>query len=495
MADFTIDVSRSKTSRINLGIQGENIIEHIIFNISSWIEEFGEGVAYIYAQRKGDENPYPVALDMDLDAGTATWTITDADTAIKGKGKAQLVFVSDDEDSITDVEVYSSSSTYSVGDYCLYGTQLYKCKTTISTAEAWTPAHWDAVNEVKKTRVYATTVQASLVSTSSENPDAYETWLEVLGGYTARIEAAEEDLEDYVQNNTIADVTINSTSIVEDRVAEIPLASSSGHGAMSSTDKAKLDGIEAGAEVNVQADWNQTDTTKDDYIKNKPTIPTVPVNDVQINGTSILNNNVANISAIHTTGSGGYGVVPNPPLPASSGDVRILTDFGWKWAAVTGEDMAANPTSFALNSAIKDYVDEHGGGGGTPPSFEITIDDDNKECTITNATEFLAALRTEHPQTIFIHVNFDTEESGRAVDEHYFTYFVQSHPEGSGWTESRGYISPLFTDTLGITYITNESGGETTEVIGIKSGYINPFGLQASPAFVPNEDDEIVASY
>jgi lysophospholipase L1-like esterase len=33
----------------------------------------------------------------------------------------------------------------------------------------------------------------------------------------------------------------------------------------------KLDGIEAGAEVNVQADWNQSDDTQDDYIKNKPT--------------------------------------------------------------------------------------------------------------------------------------------------------------------------------------------------------------------------------
>ena len=32
----------------------------------------------------------------------------------------------------------------------------------------------------------------------------------------------------------------------------------------------KLKGIEEGAEVNVQADWNQTDTTSDDYIKNKP---------------------------------------------------------------------------------------------------------------------------------------------------------------------------------------------------------------------------------
>ena len=38
-------------------------------------------------------------------------------------------------------------------------------------------------------------------------------------------------------------------------------------------EKAKLAGIEAGAEVNVQADWSQTDTAADDYIRNKPSIP------------------------------------------------------------------------------------------------------------------------------------------------------------------------------------------------------------------------------
>ena len=41
-------------------------------------------------------------------------------------------------------------------------------------------------------------------------------------------------------------------------------------------DKEKLDGIEAGAQVNVQSDWNQTDTTADDYIKNKPDVPDAP---------------------------------------------------------------------------------------------------------------------------------------------------------------------------------------------------------------------------
>lgn len=42
------------------------------------------------------------------------------------------------------------------------------------------------------------------------------------------------------------------------------------------TEKNKLSGIQSGAEVNVQANWNQSDSTADDYIKNKPTIPTLP---------------------------------------------------------------------------------------------------------------------------------------------------------------------------------------------------------------------------
>lgn len=37
-------------------------------------------------------------------------------------------------------------------------------------------------------------------------------------------------------------------------------------------DVTKLNGIEAGAEVNVQPDWNQTNVDADDYIKNKPSI-------------------------------------------------------------------------------------------------------------------------------------------------------------------------------------------------------------------------------
>ena len=42
-----------------------------------------------------------------------------------------------------------------------------------------------------------------------------------------------------------------------------------------SADETKLDGIAAGAEVNVKADWTETDTGSDAFIRNKPTLATV----------------------------------------------------------------------------------------------------------------------------------------------------------------------------------------------------------------------------
>lgn len=41
---------------------------------------------------------------------------------------------------------YSTSATYAVGAYVVYNGGLYRCITAISTAEAWTAAHWTAVD-------------------------------------------------------------------------------------------------------------------------------------------------------------------------------------------------------------------------------------------------------------------------------------------------------------------------------------------------------------
>ena len=39
---------------------------------------------------------------------------------------------------------YDPTSTYDLGDLCIYNNTLYRCTTAITTAEAWTAAHWTA---------------------------------------------------------------------------------------------------------------------------------------------------------------------------------------------------------------------------------------------------------------------------------------------------------------------------------------------------------------
>lgn len=101
-------------------------------------------------------------------------------------------------------------------------------------------------------------------------------------------------------------------------------------------EKTKLGGIAAGAEVNVQSDWNVTDNASDTYIKNKPT--SMPANggdaatvgghtvgiDVPANAvftdTKPVNMKGATAS---TAGSAGY-----VPAPAAGDNAKFLSGDG-----------------------------------------------------------------------------------------------------------------------------------------------------------------------
>lgn len=81
-------------------------------------------------------------------------------------------------------------------------------------------------------------------------------------------------------------------------------------------EKNKLAGIAEGAEVNVQSDWNQTDSTADDYIKNKPQNLVQDASYVHTdnNYTTADKNNVASAVQPGDLGTAAYKDVP------SSGD-------------------------------------------------------------------------------------------------------------------------------------------------------------------------------
>lgn len=75
---------------------------------------------------------------------TTTATSTSEALALTPKALNSLA-----QNMIAGCEVYSSSSTYNIGDRVRYGYNTYECITTISTAESWTAAHWKMLDPIQ----------------------------------------------------------------------------------------------------------------------------------------------------------------------------------------------------------------------------------------------------------------------------------------------------------------------------------------------------------
>ena len=66
---------------------------------------------------------------------------------------------------------YDATSTYDIGDYCIYSGDLYFCTTKITTAEAWDSTHWTQVTVTSTFRrvVELTQAQYDALSTDQQN--------------------------------------------------------------------------------------------------------------------------------------------------------------------------------------------------------------------------------------------------------------------------------------------------------------------------------------
>ena len=140
------------------------------------------------------------------------------------------------------------------------------------------------------------------------------------------------------QDNLTAGSFIDITSNVIS--ATYTDATQNDSGLMSAADKTKLDGIESGAEVNVQADWNEADNTKDDYIKNKPTLGTAAAKD-STNAVTSGSTDLVESGAVKTAIDTAISAVYKPAgtktcaeltssllVAANNGNVYNMTDSG-----------------------------------------------------------------------------------------------------------------------------------------------------------------------
>ena len=161
---------------------------------------------------------------------------------------------------------------------------------------------------------------------------------------------------------TVSNFTINSDTGTD---AIVPLGNGTLAGATlnnyTTAEKNKLEGIQAGAEVNVNADWNAT--SGDAFILNKPTIPATQIqSDWTQANTSALDyiKNKPNIGSGNVTSVSGTGTVSGLTLTGtvtSSGDLTLGGALVLTSANIT-DGLGYTPSSFAEPGIVS--------GGGTP---------------------------------------------------------------------------------------------------------------------------------
>ena len=93
MSRISVDVSSARIPVLQVGYQGENEVTDVLFDISSWIAEFGEGVAQLRVKRPGNSEEESYVLSLTITDGIAVWTVSETDTFNKGNGKVQLSYL------------------------------------------------------------------------------------------------------------------------------------------------------------------------------------------------------------------------------------------------------------------------------------------------------------------------------------------------------------------------------------------------------------------
>ena len=150
-----------------------------------------------------------------------------------------------------------------------------------------------------------------------------------VAGYTMTFTNTDGEMGDveFLENSDI-DARIADWAETDDTAdipaSKLPDATTSAPGAMSGADKTKLDGIAAGAEVNVNADWNAT--SGDAQILNKPPIPTGVVNAVTFDTTGL------------TAGDTGEFLVWNDATSGwDNADFKDANGYNWNFDATTDQ--------------------------------------------------------------------------------------------------------------------------------------------------------------
>ena len=116
----------------------------LIRNGTTTLAKYGESTQ-IGADNTGHINITSKGIQFYGSNGAVKITELKCDSAYYGGDIVDKPYISlgDSRDSVGTNGTYSTSSTYSIGDVCIYNGLKYVCNTEISTPESWVPSHWD----------------------------------------------------------------------------------------------------------------------------------------------------------------------------------------------------------------------------------------------------------------------------------------------------------------------------------------------------------------
>lgn len=148
--------------------------------------------------------------------------------------------------------------------------------------------------------------------------------------------------------NAVANITVPTKTSDLTNDSDFPVDANYVHtdNNYTTADKNKLAGIAAGAEVNVQSDWNESDNSSDAYIKNKPSIPD-STSDL-VNDSGFITNSVNNLTNYYKKSETYTKTEVDGLIPTKTSD---LTNDGADGTStyVEADDLATVATSGSYN--------------------------------------------------------------------------------------------------------------------------------------------------
>ena len=252
------------------------------------------------------------------------------------------------------------------------------------TDDSIEPAYLDADSSAQK-EAFRTRIEAAGTATASTSADGLMSSSDKskLDGVATGAEVNVQS--NWTETNTSADSFIQNKPTIPGTPAN---ATTSQAGLMSAGDKTKLDGIASGAEENVQANWAETNSAQEDFILNKPTIPTIPGNATTSTSGLMSNTDKAKLDGVETGAE--VNVRSDWSETNSSSDAFILN----KPSLNTNVPLSSDTQDGLMSATDKSKLDNIASGAEVNVQSDWVVTDVGNDAYIWNKPTVPAAPAT-----------------------------------------------------------------------------------------------------